>query len=219
MYKFEAYIDSIIGNLKISKKKKEELTEEFKDHLESLKLEFIEKGLPEGEAIKSAIERFGESSDIKKKLHNSLSGFGNLGSVLFGVVIMLIILIFAGLPVAGTIVAFGDYKSTIFVSPLFHGNEWFLMSSVLFFIPLGYFIPIIFKRVYKVVQLALTFSILGILIGACISISVINTVNIGFLLTYSAEVLLGGMAGYVILIAVNRLNMLHRSGVMKGYDV
>ena len=75
------YINTIIGGLKISKEKKEELADEFRDHLESLKSEFIKDGFSEVESIKRAIERFGESNDIKKKLHKSLFSFRNSGNV------------------------------------------------------------------------------------------------------------------------------------------
>jgi len=77
MYEFDTYINTIIGGLKISKEKKEELAEEFRDHLGSLKSEFIKDGFSEVESIKRAIERFGESNDIKKKLHKSLFSFRN----------------------------------------------------------------------------------------------------------------------------------------------
>ena len=56
MHEFNKYIHSIIDGLKISQKKKNELSEEFMDHLESLKLEYVHDGLPEKEAVQKAIE-------------------------------------------------------------------------------------------------------------------------------------------------------------------
>lgn len=210
MYEFDTYINSIIGGLKISKKRKAELADEFRDHLESLKSEFIKNGFSEGESIKRAIERFGESNDIKKKLHKTLSGFRNSGNVIFGAVITLIMIIFSYLPMGGVIIAYKDYSPAIDVFPVLFTEKWYVLNCILFFIPIGYFLPIIFNRAFKALQLALTFSILGILIGVCYSIVLTNSVNVGFLLTHSISVLLGGMAGYGMLIAVNKLNIVVR---------
>ena len=211
MYEFDTYINTIIGGLKISKEKKEELAEEFKDHLESLKSEFIKDGFSEGESIKRAIERFGESNDIKKKLHKSLFSFRNSGNVIFGAVITLIMIIFSFLPVAGVTMAFRDYNPAAGASPLIFINRWSIMNGILFFIPIGYFLPVILNRVLKVLHSALIFSTLGILIGVCYSIASANSLDVRFLLAYIASGLLGGMTGYVMLIAVNKLNMVRKS--------
>lgn len=211
MYEFDTYINTIIGDLRISKKRKEELTYEFKDHLESLKSEFIKNGFSEGESIKRAIERFGESNDIKKKLHKSLFCFRNSGNVIFGSVITLIMIIFSFLPMGGVKIAYKDYSPAIDVSPIFFINKWYVVNCIMFFIPIGYFLPIILNRVCKVLQLALTFSIFGILIGVCYNIVLTNSVNVGFLLTHFTSGLLGGMAGYGMLIAVNKLNIVRKN--------
>lgn len=211
MYEFDTYINTIIGGLKISKEKKEGLAEEFKDHLESLKSEFIKDGFSEGESIKRAIERFGESNDIKKKLHQSLFSIRNSGNVIFGAAITLIMIIFSFLPMAGVTIAFRDYSPAADASHLIFVNRWSIMNCILFFIPIGYFLPIILNRVLKVLHSALIFSTLGILFGVCYNIALANSLDVRFLLEYIASGLLGGMAGYLMLIAVNKLNIVRKN--------
>ena len=211
MYEFDTYINTIIGGLKISKEKKEELADEFRDHLESLKSEFIKDGFSESESIKRAIERFGESNEIKKKLHKSLFSFRNSGNVIFGAVITLIVIIFSFIPVAGVTVDFRDYSPAAGAEPVVFIYRWSVGICILFFIPIGYFLPVILNRVLKVLQSALIFSALGILIGVCYNIALANSLDVGFLLAYIASGLLGGMTGYVMLIAVNKLNTVRKN--------
>ncbi len=219
MYKFDTYIDTIIGDLKIGKKKKEELADEFSDHLELLQQEFINNGFSEGESIKRAIERFGESSDIKKKLHKSLFIFRNSGNVVFGVVITLIMIIFIYIPMVSVTIAYNDYNTATFGSHLFSSNIWYSVNCVLFFIPIGYFLPIILNKFYKVFQLAPVFSVFGLLIGVYFSIALTSSVDIVFLLTFFASGLLGGITGYILLIAVNRFNVIRKNeGVTRFFS-
>ena len=137
--------------MKISKKKKEELVEEFIDHLKLLKLEFINKGITEAEATQRAIERFGETNSLNTKLYNSLSSFRNLGNVLFGVLISLLILFFCYIPMFGFVIAYREYE---FVTNVFYTKFSFVLP-ILLFIPFGYFAPIILNRVRKVIHLVL----------------------------------------------------------------
>ncbi len=208
MYEFESYVNTITDGLGLNMKKKEELAEEFKDHLESLQSEFIKNGFSESESTKRAIERFGESSYIKKKLYKSLLSFRNSGNVIFGAVITLILLIFCFLPMTGYTMAYRDHYSAIGGSSLLFTDKWHMVECIFIFIPIGYFFPVIWNKACKALSLSLIFSALGILTGGCFSLVLENSINVGCVLTYFVSGLLGGMAGYVVLICVNKLNML-----------
>lgn len=91
MHKFDEFIDSITGDLKVSNRKRNELVEEFKDHLEMLKKEFMGKGLIEDEAINSAIKSFGDDKELKKILSDSLFSYRSIPNTLLGVIFYLII--------------------------------------------------------------------------------------------------------------------------------
>lgn len=71
----ETYIKHIITTLKCSEEEKVEIEEELKDHLYLLKNEYLEDGYSETEAIKKAINTFGEGNEIRKGLQNSISPF------------------------------------------------------------------------------------------------------------------------------------------------
>ena len=49
------------------------------------------------------------------------------------------------------------------------------------------------------------------MIGVCYNIALANSLDVGFLLAYIASGLLGGMTGYVMLIAVNKLNTVRKN--------
>jgi hypothetical protein len=215
MYEFDSYINSIMSGLNISKMRKKELTDEFKDHLELLKSEYIEKGFSESESFSKAVERFGEWSDISKKLQKSIFGFRNSSNVLIGLLITITIIIFSIMPITGVTTAYLDYKSGTDIPKFFNVNYIYLLNGILFFIPIGYFLPIILNRICKVFQLALTYSILGILIGVCVSIPLTKGLNYEYILSSFIWGLLGGMLGYVILIVINKLTIGRKNFLVK----
>ncbi len=73
--RFREYIDAILKGVNISKKGKKELVEEFYDHLDMLKKEFIENGYSKEQAELMSIERFGEIEENKKKLKGVYTPF------------------------------------------------------------------------------------------------------------------------------------------------
>lgn len=204
---FDKYINAIIGGLGISGKRKRELEDEFKDHLNLLKSEYVNNGFSENEAMNKAMDRFGEWSDIQMKLEKSLANFRNPFSTVFGVIITLAVICFCCLPIYGVTVAFSEYKS---FAPMYEliNSEWYILSCALLFIPIGYFLPIILNRAYKVLQWILIYSVLGIAVGACFAITPLVSISPVLLFTCFAAVLAGSMAGYGILVAINKLHML-----------
>lgn len=208
---FDPYINTIIGGLGVSGKRKRELADEFRDHLDLLKSEYVNNGFSEDEAMTKAMDRFGEWSDIQMKLEKSLANFRNPISIVFGVIITLAALCFCCLPMYGVTVAFSGYAPS---APMYEliNSEWYVLSCALLFVPIGYFLPIILNRPYRVFQWILIYSAIGIAVGACLAITPVVSISPVLFFTCFAAVLTGSMAGYGMLIAINKLNMLRRNG-------
>lgn len=196
MQKFDEFINTIIGDLKISKRKKNELIDEFKDHLVMLRNELIEKGLPEDEATNSAIESFGDSKELKKKLSDSLFNYRSVPNALLGVIIYLLIFrIGAHIPVPGLAT---DNYFNIFM---------FCTLATILFLPVGYFMPILFSKIHQVRNVIL-FSIgLGLLVGLYVSFAVkeFMPMNELFIIIYIFGSIIGSTIGYYSLVGVNKL--------------
>jgi ABC-type polysaccharide transport system permease subunit len=205
------YISSIIDDLKINKKKKTELTCEFRDHLELLKSEFLNNGFTNEKAIEKAIVSFGETNCLKKKLNASMSTFRSLSNILFGVLIVLISIVFCYVPLYGVAIAFNGYKPGTGITVLDLYQNLTIIGSLLFFISFGYFIPVAFNKLRSLVQLALAYSLLGVLAGFCLSLALTGILNAGFIFMFFVVGLIGGFLGYIILLAVNRLNFMSRN--------
>ena len=94
MYQFDEYINSLIGDLKINKKMKDEMAEEFRNHLEMLKLEYVSKGISESEAVKNAIESFEKENKLKRKIANSFLNHRNNTTVFTGIVLLMSLLLY-----------------------------------------------------------------------------------------------------------------------------
>lgn len=183
---FESYIQEIVNDLHCSKKEKEELMDEILDHLTLLKNEFMAQGVTEEEAIKKALEIFGEQNHIKQGLQASISPFYKflkIGTwVLFCVYSFILFFKFfiERLPALLSFKAFYSEGSTgsFYISPngLFDIETWSrntnlipfkntityitgsehynfniildnTLGNMLIFLPLGFFLPILFKKV------------------------------------------------------------------------
>jgi hypothetical protein len=195
--KFDEFINTIIGDLKISNRKKNELIDEFKDHLVMLRNEFIEKGLSEDEAINSAIENFGDPKELNKKLSDSLLSYRSVPNALLGVIIYLLIFrICSHIPIPYSepdnyfkIIMFGTLGSTIL------------------FLPIGYFLPILFSRIHQVKNALLISIVPGLLVGLYVSFAVKEFIPINelFIIIYILGSIFGSTIGYYSLVCVNKL--------------
>lgn len=208
MHEFDSYISSILDNLKINKKKKTELTHEFRDHLELLKTEFLNNGLTDEEAKEKAIESFGETNSLKKILNASMSTFRSLSNTLFGLLIVLISIAFSYIPLFGVVTAFNDYRSGTEIMAVNFYQKQTIIQALLFFITFGYFIPFVFNKLHGLVQLAIAYSLLGVLVGFCLSFALTGILSAGFIFVFFITGLIGGFSGYIILLGVNRLSIL-----------
>ncbi|NEW06532.1 VanZ family protein [Paenibacillus sp. SYP-B3998] len=73
MNAFESYIEEIVSRLPCSKRGKQDIRDELRDHLEALRSDIImEEGVDEENASSMAIARFGAAERIAKELSESL---------------------------------------------------------------------------------------------------------------------------------------------------
>ncbi|MFB0841228.1 VanZ family protein [Paenibacillus oleatilyticus] len=75
MSHIDRYLQQLSSNLDCDARTKEELIEEFQDHLMLLKKEYIAKGIAEDIAEKCAVFDFGEYKSLQKNLDQTLNPF------------------------------------------------------------------------------------------------------------------------------------------------
>lgn len=96
MSPIERYLLQLCSQLHCNLGTKEELKEEFKDHLMLLKKEYLEKGLSEENAEKCAVYDFGEYKSLQQALDKTVNPFKKilygLNWILMGVYMWLIIM-------------------------------------------------------------------------------------------------------------------------------
>lgn len=218
MYQFDEYINSLIGDLKINKKMKDEMAEEFRNHLEMLRLEYVSKGISESEAVKNAIKSFDKENKLKRKIANSFLNYRNNTTVFTGIVLLMLALYLGILiPVPGV-----DPREVSRVLILSISS----LSSILLFIPLGYFIPIIFLRVKKARLVVVVTLPLGAFWGIYLSSIAIHLISITIdsqhfsfiILIFLASLfgsMVGSMLGYGILIIISRGSLIFTNSIHK----
>lgn len=138
MRQIDDYVQSIVAPILTTKQVKEDLGSELSDHLNMLKEEFMQKGLGEDEAIRAAIEIFGNKRTIKNKLKEEIESYRSLPTFLTGAVFYSIaFLLFLTLQKNG---------------PSGHAvyglASWALL--LLYLGPVGYFLPMIHKGFQKI---------------------------------------------------------------------
>lgn len=192
MHEFDAYINEIIESLKIDKKQKIEMSEEFNDHLYMLKKEYIESGMTEENAVKKAIEVFGNSIDLKKCLSQSTTNYKTIYNILFGILLFIpIFRLAAFIPVP----AYNPTREIILLQ---------ILPSILLFSILGYFLPILFHKFNNIKHIALISIPFSLALGIFIGI-----IHNSLLLSLIAFCILGGiigsLIGFMILLSFNKI--------------
>lgn len=162
MEKFKSYIDSITKELSCTASEKQELAEEFADHLYLLKQEYIEKGFMEEEAVNMAIHTFGENHNLGKELQKSMFPFRKIiNSLLWAIFIfysMAVVfeLFLKRIPDRDSffrtnynLIPFYSLTDYIVHFDRFNFDIWFfnIFGNVILFIPFGFFIPLLFRKV------------------------------------------------------------------------
>lgn len=91
--KINAYIDEIVCGLNCKEKEKREIADEMKDHIQLLKLDYLNQGLTDDDATQKALECFGEKRQLTNGLQESIFPYYKIlkiGSwVLFGIYLLL----------------------------------------------------------------------------------------------------------------------------------
>lgn len=204
MREFDEYISSIIGDLKIHENKKYEMAEELRDHLQMLKIEYVSKGYSESEAVIKAIESFGQEKELKKVFSDSVLNFQNKTTVFTGIVLTLLIYII------------GSHIPVSNVNLMFY-NTSPIISLILFFlfVPLGYFIPVIFPRISKTSFIIIATLPLGIITGICFNLITEASLHIVFIIGCTFCGVLGSIIGYKALISFNRILLYFTESIPK----
>lgn len=165
MSEFDKYIDSIVNKLQCCNEEKEDLKEEFKDHLNLLKEEYKVKGYSDEQAVKLSIMDFGNAHQLKDGLDkvNTFNKIVKIGfSICFGVYSILLSILLLNpfrttasyirdqeLPkdiiiniipfktISNYIVNFNDFNFDIILSNL--------LGNIIIFIPFGFLLPLVFN--------------------------------------------------------------------------
>lgn len=204
MREFDEYISSIIGDLKIHENKKYEMAEELRDHLQMLKIEYVSKDYSESEAVIKAIESFGQEKELKKVFSDSVLNFQNKTTVFTGIVLTLLIYII------------GSHIPVSNVNLMFY-NTSPIISLILFFlfVPLGYFIPVIFPRISKTSFIIIATLPLGIITGICFNLITEASLHIVFIIGCTFCGVLGSIIGYKALTSFNRILLYFTESIPK----
>lgn len=232
MYEFDSFVKSIIKDIKISNKQKEEIAEEFKDHLHMLKQEYVNKGYSEEEAVKIAIENFGNSKELKNSITYAMINFRKgpliaIGLLLFIVIFKLCFLTPIGFSMTSTLPNYVEVETPI---GLFHSSLssliiinlsiTFVLATLLSF-PLGYLLPILKNNIIKLRKIIFISLIPGIVMP---TIEITLALNHGelnhwefYIITSIIGSILGATLGYSLLLILNKLYTISTDIIYKKY--
>jgi len=224
MGQFDDYINSIIKGLRITEEKKAEMAEEFLDHLQMLKMEYLAKGMSESDATKQAMITFGEEKRLKRELSKSLSSYKSLHNIIGGVIILLIAFIIGRyVPVPGYDL---EYSHSPIYSPIY-GVLYTVMPNNILFIALGYYLPIFLKRMEKIQNILLASIVTGVVYRLFIHLlfsTSWNSLEITTKLIMLASPLviisniIESMLGFTLLQLFHRMPNICKKSVIKHFD-
>ncbi|MFC7441784.1 VanZ family protein [Laceyella putida] len=176
----EEYLDKIVRGLPCSKRKKQDIYDELLDHLQMLKEEFASDGYDERKAEQLAIEAFGTHQTIARELKKSLPlideyrkkwvGMGFLVYMLSMVYLLFINMDrFVGRDfiihrraqfpeysyVYHNLVPFHTIKNYLIYFDHYPLFNWVcnLFGNIIFFIPLGLLLPLLFSSCHPLERL------------------------------------------------------------------
>lgn len=211
MNPFDKYLTQVLQKVDASIETKRELYEEFLDHLEQLRMSYVNDGLQDAHAVKLAIADFGESGLVGDLMNKSVSPYRKWLKPLAWFVSMMYVLVvvyqllFSGLRLMQrsrewapppNLTPFRSIQQ--YANGFHHYNfdTWFfnLFGNVLLFVPLGFLLPILFVKTRRFSAI-ITWSILASL---TIELTQLGT-RLGYFdvddLILNA---LGGVIGYVV---------------------
>lgn len=227
--KFAAYISEIVSGLDCDETEKKDLQEEMVQHLQLLKEEYMGKGLSEKEAVDMAIRCFGKGNELRKELNHSISPlkkpflisviimFGLYGFVALSVLLLLRMVdpLFEFRGFQNLLDSHFLYINTNFI-PLrtisyyfLHTNEfspllitYLLLYNIILFVPLGLFVPMLFRKRRGALQVIKIALICGSIIEVLQFIFQCGTLDIDDVILYTT----GSSVGYAIFVLVKRVS-------------
>ncbi len=234
MYEFDSFVKSIIKDIKISNRQKKEIAEEFIDHLHMLKQEYINKGYSQEEAVRIAIENFGNSKELKDSITYAMINFRKgplitIGLLLFIVILKLCFFTPIGFSMTSTLPNYVDVKTPI---GLFHSSRSSLITinlsitfvvAMLLSFSLGYLLPILKNNMIKLRKIIFISLIPGIVMMMPI-ITITSAFNHGelkhwefYIITSIIGSILGATLGYSLLLILNKLYTVSTDIIYKKY--
>ncbi|OPX46028.1 hypothetical protein CLHUN_05030 [Ruminiclostridium hungatei] len=194
MDRINEYIKSIVGKLEADEKLRNDMEDEFRDHLNLIKKSLQQEGLSEEEATAEAIRQFGDSRQLSRRLAKNIKGFRNIFNSIAGIVLS--ILLYVGgtkipVPFMRSWDQIGNSRLLI--------NVFLVLGPLLLFMPAGYFLPIIFKRAGKVVTVAAATLVLGLARGM-----MTGGLYAHIIITSVVGGVAGGILGFLILKLVSK---------------
>ncbi|MET1249757.1 VanZ family protein [Sporolactobacillus sp. STCC-11] len=227
--KFTRYISEILNGLDCDETEKKDLQEEMGQHLQLLKEEYMGKGLSENEAVDTAIRCFGKGNELRKELNHSISPlkvpikisviilFSLYGVVALSALLLLRIVdpLFEFRGFQNLLDSHFLYLNTNFI-PLrtisyyfLHTNEFspslithLLLYNIILFVPLGLFVPILFRKKRSLLQVIKTAFICGAIIEFLQLILHCGTLDIDDIILYAV----GSAIGYAIFNIIKRVS-------------
>ncbi|MBX4262831.1 VanZ family protein (plasmid) [Clostridium estertheticum] len=209
MDKIDKYIKKVINGLDLDKKEIDELKTQFKDHIFSLKAEYLEKSYSDDKAIDLALEDFGNENNISEMFDNNETMFFStykkvmlvlFCTYLFFLCAYLINLSNFELPkLRFNIINIIPFRTIISIikAILAYGlniNTLMIPYQCLFFIPMGVFIPLINYKANSFKYAIKIFTLIVLLIQVVKFVVGMGRGNIDFAIFQ----LLGCLIGYGI---------------------
>lgn len=212
MSEFKGYIDSILNNILTDSKSRKDMADEIEDHLKLSKLEYMNKGYSENEAIGMAIKNFGKIEDIKVKYATAFSHFNKIIRILAGILFIPYMLIFIKVfllnqqgnnyysPIRINLVPF---KSILYYLLNYHNlnyDIWFnnLFGLVIAFIPFGFLIPIIINKIKKLRNVIVVSASFSFIVEALQLITRNGVADIDDIILN----VIGSILGYILLLLI-----------------
>ena len=161
MSKIDTYISKVINPLDLDKKEANELKFQFKDHIISLKDEYLEKGYSIDEATDLALKNFGNEHNISEMFNNEkIAFFDNPKKVIISIFCAYLFILFAFLNRVSAFELPRLRFSILNIIPfatliplvkylLYNGpnvNTLIIPCECLWFIPVGVLIPLISSK-------------------------------------------------------------------------
>lgn len=220
--RFDNYINQIISGLKCSKEEKNDIKEEIKDHLTLLKAEYLEYGYSEDVAVQKALHSFGDGNHIQEGLQHSLFPFYRLINIskwiLFGLYSFILLWNLLFIRMLDRI-RYAEYTHSFFNLKVWKLNSNIIpfrtvyeyltgfnrfnvdiiihntLGNILIFIPLGFFLPILFNKYKSFSKVCIASLLLTCIIEVLQLFLQIGQFDIDDIILNT----IGGIAGYLII--------------------